>query len=427
MENIMSNFKKSFKSFAEAKDKGLADNDGLVPNQDIPKADKGPQLLNLAKSLAGRDYKGQMSTNPVKGTKENPLPYHGGDVKGDHKLLVHDDDDVQSGFAFKGNKVQTPENSASLGEKPSIKTQKVKSSKMTSEEFIKETKNLTPEGFINFFVEGSDEPLPTITDLYGNQFTPEPNQTIQYLAALMVKNPRLISRFVREIKRHENGMGTLMNEHFNHPEFYTAMADGMSKQDEGRKRCKRISRAMNDQYMEALNKYVMEQRVNEEIQPRVDLMPEDGGPVGNGPQNPAGRTPPRMANPQGGAMGGGGAGGTVPPGVNTGGAMGGGGVGGPTPPSPNGQPPGGAFGGGMGSPAPDGMQGAPPMMPPTGGPMGGGGPGLDMGTSQPGAPGAPMPKLKGETAHGNMIEEMGGYPHMFAHMSDYCVNGKCNK
>jgi hypothetical protein len=40
----------------------------------------------------------------------------------------------------------------------------------------------------------------------------------------------------------------------------------------------------------------------------------------------------------------------------------------------------------------------------------------------PGAP--PMPKLKGETAHGNMIEEMGGYPHMFAHMSDYCVNCK---
>jgi hypothetical protein len=97
----MSNFKKSFRSFAEAKEKGLADNNGSIPNQDIPKADKGPHLLDLKKSLAGRDYKGQMSTNPVKGTKEDPLPYKGGDVKDQNKLLVHDEDDVKSGFAFK--------------------------------------------------------------------------------------------------------------------------------------------------------------------------------------------------------------------------------------------------------------------------------------------------------------------------------------
>jgi hypothetical protein len=169
-----------------------------------------------------------MSTNPVKGTKEDPLPYKGGDVKDQNKLLVHDEDDVKSGFAFKGNKVQTPENSASLGEKPNVRIEKVKGQKMKSESFIEKTKDLSPEGFINFFVEGSDEPLPTITDLYGNQFTPDPNQTMQYMAALMVKNPRLLSRFVREMKRHDGGMGQLLNENFSHPEFYSMLAEGMA-------------------------------------------------------------------------------------------------------------------------------------------------------------------------------------------------------
>lgn len=423
MENRMSNFKKSFKSFAEAKEKGLADNNGSIPNQDIPKADKGPHLLDLKKSLAGRDYKGQMSTNPVKGTKEDPLPYKGGEVKDQeqNKLLVHDEDDVKSGFAFKGNKVQTPENSAALGEKPDIRIEKVKSQKMKSESFIEQTKDLSPEGFINFFVEGSDEPLPTITDLYGNQFTPDPNQTMQYMAALMVKNPRLLSRFVREMKRHDGGMGQLLNENFSHPEFYTMLAEGMAAPEEGRKRCKRISRAMNEQYMDALNKYVMEQKINEEVQPKVDLAFEDGGPIGKGPQNPSQSAPARLVTPQGGSMGGGGG-----PQLNNGGGS-------PTMQSPT---MGGAFGGGGpmggaggmgGSPgagmpgagpsAPAGMPGAPPPIPPAGGG------GLDMGQGvPPGAP--PMPKLKGETAHGNMIEEMGGYPHMFAHMSDYCVNCK---
>lgn len=410
MENRMSNFKKSFRAFAEAKEKGLADNNGSIPNQDIPKPFKSP-TLSLDKSLAGRDYKGQMSTNPIKGTKENPLPYKAGE-EDKNKLLVHDEDDVKSGFAFKGNKVQTPENSASLGEKPDIRVEKIKSQKMKSESFIEKTKDLSPEGFINFFVEGSDEPLPTITDLYGNQFTPDPNQTMQYMAALMVKNPRLLSRFVREMKRHEDGMGQLLNEHFSHPEFYSVLAEGMAAPEEGRKRCRRMSRAMNEQYMEALNKYVMEQRVNEEVQPKADLAFEDGGPLGKGPQNPSTSSPARLVTPQGGAMGGGGG-----PQLNT--------------PAPNGPMPGGAMGGGGpmgGSPAagmpgagpsamPAGMPGDPPSMPPAGGG------GLDMGQgAPPGAP--PMPKLKGETAHGNMIEEMGGYPHMFAHMSDYCINCK---
>lgn len=415
----MSNFKKSFRSFAEAKEKGLADNNGSIPNQDIPKANKGPQLLDLKKSLAGRDYKGQMSTNPIKGTKEEPLPYKGGDTKDKNKLLVHDEEDVKSGLAFKGNKVQTPENSASLGEKPDIRIEKIKSQKMKSESFINQTKDLSPEGFINFFVEGSDEPLPTITDLYGNQFTPDPNQTMQYMAALMVKNPRLLSRFVREMKRHEDGMGQLLSEHFNHPEFYSVLAEGMAAPEEGRKRCRRMSRAMNEQYMEALNKYVMEQKVNEEVQPKADLAFEDGGPLGKGPQNPSQTAGARMITPQGGAMGGGGgpqlnapaANGPMPGGAfGGGGPMGGGGMGG-TP---------GAGMPGAGPSAPAGMPGAPPSMPPAGGG------GLDMGQgAPPGSP--PMPKLKGETAHGNMIEEMGGYPHMFAHMNDYCINGKCKK
>jgi hypothetical protein len=519
----MSKFKK-FREWSEAKEKGFADENGAIPNQDVPKAGKYPDLMKLKsdKPLGGRDYQGQMGTNPIKGTEKDPLPYKGFDKTDQKKVgkgvLVNDEDgeDLKSGLTFKGNGIQTAKNSASLGEEPNLSNvEKIKHAKgnkmaegfqtshlgerqfnsferwlrfvkaqfpgvriegnrdiaqalvgnkgvaewdgergviynpapaapmshhMTSEQFIEQTKNMSPAEFISFFVEGSEEPLPTISDLYGNEFTPDPNQTIQYLAALMVKNPRLMSRFIREMKRHDKGMELMMDEHFNHPEFYASLAEGMGKPEEGRKRCHRIGRAMNDQYMDALEKFVMEQKMNEEVQDKADLMPEDGGPMGSGPQNPMGMGTPKMKPAQGGAIGGGGpTSQDMIPGGN-------GGIGGSPGAAPPGSPPGGAFGGGMGSPtdqgpgmggpngpqmppgAGGGMGGGPGPMPPTGpSPMGGnasgGPPGLDMGTG--GEPKGPMmPKLKGETAHGNIIEELGSYPAMFEHMSSYCLTCK---
>ncbi len=425
------NTKKHLGKFLE--EDGLGNKKAGLPNQDIPKANKGPELLKFKDALAGRDYKGNLSTNPVKGTEKDPLPYKGGDVKKGKELLVAAGGEGE-GLGSKGNKVQTPSNSIPDGKAPTTDVKVVKGKhKMTSEQFIEQTKNMSPKEFVNFFVEGSDEPLPTVTDLYGNEFTPDPTQTIQYLAALMVKNPRLLTRFVREMKRQEGGMKMLMSESQDHPEFYSLLVEGMSEPEEGRKKCHRISRAMNEQYMSALDKFMYE-NMNEEVQPKGDLSFEDGGPMGSTPEIPSGQMPPKMVKPQGGAFGGGGPGGEAPQGPPQGGAFGGGGAGA----GPEGPVPGGAFGGGSGSPeigmpgappgaamAPPGGAGAPPPMPP--GTASGGAPGFDTGSGGSPIPGMPMPKLKGETAHGNMIEEMGGFPHMFAHMSDYCLNCDKNK
>lgn len=436
-----------FREYAEAKESGLVHKNGSIPNQDIPKAGKPPELLKAKEGLAGRDYKGSLSTNPVQGTTKDAIPYkpHGKEDGG--KVLVKDDGNVKDGLAFKGNKVQTPANSMHAGKSPEIHVQKVKGKgKLTSEQFIEQTRNMSPKEFVDFFLEGSDEPLPTVTDLYGNQFTPDPTQTIQYMAALMRKNPRHLSRLVRELKRSEGGMKLIMDENFSHPEFYKHLAEGMAVPEEGRRRCHRIARSMNEQYMEALNKFMFENKMNEEVEPKNDLAFEDGGPLGDSPQNPSGKPASPMKQPQGGAMGGGSGPAVAPPGPPQGGAMGGG-----SGPQVNAPAPGGAMGGGFG-PAPDpsadaGMPGAGPGAMPPGMPSGpGGGPppmppgpqaggagfdngqqpqGFDPGNGAPPGMPAMKPKFMGETAHANMIEEMGGFPDFLTHMSEYCLN--CNK
>jgi hypothetical protein len=460
-------------------------------NQQIPKPPKLPQHLKLSDRkdppLGGHGYEGQFRTDPTE-KPEEAIPYkkdkYGdqtsgpGIGKGEVLVAQYKDNKPKSGFAFKSNDVQTAKNSASLGEDPDLKYQDVhKPHKLTSEQFIEQTKDLSPAEFISFFVEGSDEPLPTVTDLYGNEFTPDPTQTIQYLASLMVKNPRLITRLVREIKRHENGFGMLMDENQNHPEFYHMMVKGMVEPEEGKKRCSRLTRAMNDQYMDELNKVTIEHNLyNERVTTHDSLPYEEGGEdaLPGGPQNPSGMSTP-MKKPQGGPEGSGGAGMGTPPmggdGFGPGGATGGGGVGGsPIPAAPGGGagpptdapmdggaspdmgglggPPGAGGPGGLGAPPgpggpeagmpgaapggamPPGAGATPPPMPP--GAQAGGQP-MDMGTGGPGGLGAiggpggtpnsspGMKKFMGETAHGNMIESMSGYPEIHGYMVNHCL------
>ena len=201
------------------------------------------------------------------------------------------------------------------------------------------------------------------------------------------------------------------------------MIESMSKPEDGKKFCHRIARGMNETYMKALDNYVMENKINEEVQPKKDLSMEDGGPIGNSPQNPSGMAPPKMKPPQqGGAFGGGGQTGPNP--MPQGGAMGGGGPAGPNAPQQ-----GGTFGGGgdmmgqgsgpeAGPPGMGGIGAGAPPMPPAGAN------GFDGGGMTPPQPTA---KLKGETAHMNMIESMGGFPHIHSQMSHFCINGNCNK
>jgi hypothetical protein len=399
--------------------KGLGDEKGVITkDQAIPKEGKTVELIKIDSGFIGKDYKGFLATKYGNKAEDTTQPY--ADKADDTGVyLSSSSEDPKKGLAFDAMPGMTATNSG--GEEPKFNFTKKNIAKLTSEEFLKDTQKLSPTDFVNYYAENTEEePLPTITDLNGNQFTPDPNQTIEYLAHLAAKNPRLMTRFVREIKRHEGGFNKLFSESADHPEFVTNMVESMSKPETGKKFCHRIARGMNDTYMTALDNYVMENRLNEEVQPKKDLSVEDGGPVGNPPENPSGMSSPQMKQPQGGAFGGGG---PAQPNLQPpGGAMGGGGPAGPSAP-----PPGGAMGGGgamMGGQAtgpaagPAGMGGiggGPPSLPPTG---------FDAGGMQPPQPTA---KLKGETAHGNMIESMGGFPHMHTHMASFCINGNCDK
>jgi len=435
----------SFRQFAEFKEitGSLADSKGGKPNQDIPTASKFKGYLQTKDSLAGRDYDGDLATNPVKGSEENPLPYKSGEVE-NPGVWVHDEEDPKSGFAFKAGKSITPTNAAPKGKSPEMKVHKVPfKHKLTAEQFIEQTKNLSPKEFVDFFCEGAGEPLPTVTDLYGNEFTPDPTQVVEYLAALVNRNPKLMSRFVREIKRQEGGMGGLMAEVQDHPEFYTMLVEGMTEPEEGKRKCGRIARAMNEDYMKKMNNFVIE-HYNEEVIPRHEAPFEQGGDaLGKTPSNPSGQATPKM-KPQtpGGAIGGGSGPNVPPPDMNLGGSMGGGGGPGMAPPD---EEMGGAMGGGApntgGGPGMDaGMPGTNPgaMMPPGSGGgagQGGGPPPMPPGGQQGGEmpdfgdgqlqPPTPKGKYMGETAHGNMISELGGYPDIRAHMHNFCINPPC--
>jgi hypothetical protein len=453
--------RKRFADFIEAKQleekEGFANKNGLVPNQDIPKADKSiPKTAGVdAKSgLAMKDYDGPLSTKPAH-QGEKTLPYKSGG-KNDTGFVWTAKEDDPKGLGSKGNNILTPSNSMGKeGVTPTSKTKQAiphKMPKLTSEQFLETTKNMTPKEFSDFLLEDSGEPLPTITDLYGNQFTPDPNQTIEYLAALMLKNPKLMSRLVREVKRQEGGLKGLMGEVYDHPESYDLLVEGWKDPEEGKKRCHRVARAMNEQYMNELNKFLFESKnLNEEIIPKFNEPANKGGPTssplgkpGLGLGQPSDSVPkPPMPSPsvgaQGGPMGIPNAGAQGGPMGNPDGGIGGGAIGGGSGPGPD-KIPGGDIGGGDQGGAGPMSGGQPAQFPgPTASQQGmpdqqgmPGKQGFDNGMPKPppGPPGMPQgmrAKLKESMAHDNLISEMGGFPHMFEAMANHCLNCRDNK
>lgn len=417
--------RKKFAEFIEAKqvgEKGLAGKNGLIPNQDVPKADKSiPKSagVDTKHGLASKDYDGPLATKPPQG--EKTLPYKSGG-KNDTGFVLTAKGDDPKGLGSKGNNILTPQNSmGSTGEAPKSKTKQVSQAKMpgklTSEQFVEATKDMNPKEFADFLLEDSGEPLPTITDLYGNQFTPDPNQTIQYLSALMLKNPKLMGRLVRDLKRQEGGLDGLMGEVYDHPEAYESLVEGWRDPEEGKKRCHRVARAMNEQYMTELNKFMFENNLNEEIVNKYNEPANKGGPVSGPPLGKAGQGQPSDSTPM----------------PNMGqGQMPGGPMGAPPGGMPPGKPSAGPFG--SGDQGPGGLiGGSPAEFPgPVSNPPPGQGQGFDNGMPQqpPGPQGMPpgmRAKLKESLSHSNLISEIGGFPDMLLDMHDYCIGCRDKK
>jgi hypothetical protein len=303
-------------------------------------------------------------------------------------VLVAKDSDDKNGLGCKATPGLTPKNSASKGEKPVINTEHPKQAKLTSEEFIDKTKDMSPSEFAKFMTENAhqDTQISAITDLYGNEFTPDPTQTIQYLSGLLLGNHVLMERFIREMKR-RNGLANMIEEIMGHPETYDSLTDSLQHSDMGEDRCGSLAKSMNSKYMSVLDNIEMESVVNETI----DAPPNQ-----------------RWAGQQGQQQ---------RPQVQ--------------------RKPGGAFGGGSGlsgAPSPE-YQGS--VAPKQGGAFGGGSPGAGAQGNQQSPQFADQPPLQppgnkqagmrymGESASNNMIKAMSGYDHMKKKMAEYCKDGNC--
>lgn len=283
---------KRFEDFVEAKDEDLKD------------------------GLAGIDYKGPLSTKPdqkaTKGMNSKPLPYKNidPDYEESGTVLVAKDDKVEKPLGDEATPGMTPKVCATDGEAPKLNTKNPKYKKLTSEQFLNVTKEMSPAEFAKFVLECyPNTGVSSITDLYGNEFTPEPNQTIEYISALLLGSEMLMERFIREIKRRE-GLKPIIEALLNQPESYEIFVEMLEEDD----KCDQFAKSINNKYVTALDKFDFAESVDEQPSLRFGSFPKTQGSTGdaNNPMGGGGGHDPRtgyegsMMPRQGGSFGGGG-------------------------------------------------------------------------------------------------------------------------
>ncbi len=192
----------------------------------------------------------------------------------------------------------TPQTSP-LGKKVDDSTKaRPKPKKLTAEQFVEETKNLSNAQFFDYVLEShGDAEISPVTDLFGNEFTPDPIQTIQYMSGLFMGNSYYLEKFVREMRR-RGGMDSLMDEVCNCG-GYDLVVNHLEDPDHGEDRSKGLAKSLNDRFMKAVDNFAFDGEdddTNESVAPSLDMMM--GKQQGMGmPQMPS--------KPQGGATGGG--------------------------------------------------------------------------------------------------------------------------
>lgn len=181
------------------------------------------------KGFANRDYDGGLSLKPKVGKHLHPKEYYAPKADKNPGLMTADGPDRGKPFGDLATPGINPKNAASYGEKPVDKTKKVggkKKSKLPTkkamkvEHFLDKTQRMSDVQFTKHMLENVKTiPTPTIKDLYGREYTPEPAQTIKYVAQLMMTNENMMTRVVRELKRN-NCLHLLISEVLQHPETY---------------------------------------------------------------------------------------------------------------------------------------------------------------------------------------------------------------
>lgn len=371
---------------------------------------KKAKELDVSDGLAGKGYDGPLAVKPVqeptKGQTGKPQAYKAAGEEKAGVVWTARDDGAKKGLAFNGSPGITPETTP-LGKKVEDKSEPrpAPKKKLTTEQFVAETHGLTNTQFVNYVLEShGDAEITPITDLFGNEFTPDPQQSIQYVAGLLMGNPYYMERFVREIRRRD-GLDTLMEEVFTYGN-YGMLVEHLEDPDFGEDRTSQLAKALNDKFMKQVDAFEFEPKgddekeLGESVAPSLDqLMGGLGGPK-----------PPGAGKVQGGAFGGGGADATPDPNYQAGSQfssdggqanpMGSAGPG--RNPTKGGQPL-----GGLQNPQ---FPGAAPVMPPKGMKEGGD---------------DAMPKFKGRSAGIHLINELSNFKHFKRHMRDRCTGPDC--
>ena len=387
----MGNFKK-FSDFLE--NKIDSENKG---NKEYPPID-------VKDSLAGEDYDGPLATKPpqgpTKGKNDKALPYKADGEIAKNVAWTANDEGKKKGFGWEATPGMTPQTS-SLGKavedksKPLPKPKK----KLKTEQFIETTKDMSDGEFVNYILEQHDTSLSTVTDLFGNEFTPDPTQTIQYVAGLMLGNPMFMDKLIREVKRRD-GLAMLMKELMEHGDTYDHMVEHLEEPEFGIDRANKLARTMNDRHMALFDNFDLGDE--DEADDFGESVVESTGP--NLEQMIGGRMPNQGS-----------------PGASPGGAL-----------------PGGAFGGGSQDQGGVFSANKQPNVPPVGpnpSNVQTGGAGMPQfagpnGTMQPPIPamrkgmdsGDKHPKVKSGSAGKTLLGELAMFKHFKEHMKSLCAD-----
>jgi len=356
----------------------------------LEKKDSG---INPEEGLAGFGYEGPYAypQNPKQGEAGvpagEPLPYQNPDYPDDRTgqvWVARDTDGNKKSLAdnmTKGMDTAVPElkkpdgkvketnpphkwpKLPNKGQKPATETKISK--KMTNEEFLKASSQKSTGQLMDMIAEDHQDLTP-ITDLFGNEFTPDPNQTIQYLAGILSNSPRMMDRFVIEMKN-RGAMNKVLESMMQHQGCFEGIVDVFGHNEKGKGHSRQLAQALHDKYVSALDSV--------DIAESVDASPEKRF----GPSNADGKNPFGGDKPGAGSVGGQG------PAGGTGGM-----------PNPGGQ--------GMPSPT-SGM------------------PDFGQGPVPPGR----KKMMKADTAAGNLFNAAAGFPHLKSAMEGACKNGNCGK
>jgi hypothetical protein len=250
---------------------------------------------DMNKGLVGKDYDGPLAQKSDNDYEPQDYPDK---PKPDYTGFVYkaENDDSEGLSAKKGSRVTTSD--SSLGSTPESRVKDLPKRKLTAEEFVDQTSDMTDTEFVNFMAESTDTSITTITDLYGNEFTPDPTQTIEYMAGLLLANGRLMTRFIREVKRRD-GLEDLISEMFDHPEAYEIAVEAMRHSENGAMICERLSRAMNDQYMGEMEKFLVGETVSPSMHDRMGWGKQKTDVTSGQPNTPMGgpNQPPQQQDP----------------------------------------------------------------------------------------------------------------------------------